>query len=560
MRKIEFKYWNISSLPGMHMKKIGLLLVLFVLLTASLAVAETSEKNPKSVRRAGNGNLKMWEMHGHDPAHTGSSTSPVPDYSKYDPHANDLITEVQLQGEGYEFVESSVIVSDDEIFVQSNKYLYAFDSQANLLWYVPTKQGAFRSPAYSDARVIHIDHDYVYCRDATSGNLLWKFNDEGKARFGGTSSVMISGWKVWVSSETAYHKATIYALDLYTGVVHSYLELPDFLDPRGYSQRVKFAQTPTISAEMVYWTLEMEGGDFGALIAIDEQTGSQVEWSYSTELSESFFFNTPTVIGNQLFVTVMGSPSYLLELDRNTGEELWRAYLSGEREQFYNSNPVIYDGKVIVPSTDWTDSHIYGFDRTDGSLEWRIDLPGESIWSSASVGDGVAIIGTGSSDMLAFSPEDGSILWKHTIACWNGIFSTPSLAEGRVYVGGEDDNIYILDPMDQTILEANVDITPRTLNVKGKGKFVTVTVEIPGYNPEEIMVESLLLQGNIRAEEGTEKIGDREGDGIPDLTVKFDRRELAEMLTPGYIMQLKVTGYLTNGMRFEGVDTVRVIG
>ncbi|UCD92146.1 MAG: PQQ-binding-like beta-propeller repeat protein, partial [Methanobacteriota archaeon] len=267
-----------------------------------------------------------------------------------------------------------------------------------------------------------------------------------------------------------------------------------------------------------------------------------------------------TVIGNQLFVTVLGSPSYLIELDKNTGEELWRAYLSGEREQFYNSNPVIFDGKVIVPSTDWTDSHIYGFDRADGSLEWKIDLPGETIWSSASVGDGVAIIGTGSSDMMAFSPEDGSILWKHTVAQLNGIYSTPSLAEGRVYVGGEDDSIYILDPMDVTVLEASLDITPKTINVKGKGKYVTATIEISGYSPEDIVIESLLLQGNIRAEPGTERIGDGDGDGIPDLSIKFDRRELVEMLTPGYLLQLKVTGYLSNGMRFEGLDTVRVIG
>lgn len=544
----------------MHMKKIGLLLVIFVMLTATLAVAETSQKNPNTLRRGGNGNLRMWEMQGHDPAHTGSSTSPVPDYAKHDPHLNGLITEISLQGDGIEFVESSVIVSDDEMFVQSNKYLYAFDDQANLLWYVPIKHGAFRSPAYSEGRVVYVDHDYVYCRDAKSGDLLWKFNDQGKAKFGGTSSVMISGWKVWVSSETAYHKASAYALDLYTADVHSAMEFPDFVDPRGYVQRVKFGQTPTISGDMVYWTLEMEGSDFGALVTIDEPTGSQSKWSFSTGLSESFFFNTPTVIGNQLFVTVMGSPSYLLELDRNTGEELWRAYLSGEREQFYNSNPVIYDGKVIVPSTDWVDSHIYGFDRADGSLVWKIDLPGEIIWSSASVGDGVAIIGTSSSDMLAFSPEDGSILWKHTIARGNGIFSTPSLAEGRVFVGGEDDNMFILDQVDQTILDAEVKITPKTINVKGKGKYVTASIEILGHSPEEIIMESLLLQGNVRAEEGSAKIGDRDEDGIPDLTVRFNRMELAEILTPGYIVQLKVTGYLTNGMRFEGTDTIRVVG
>ncbi|MFQ6060476.1 MAG: PQQ-binding-like beta-propeller repeat protein [Thermoplasmata archaeon] len=542
------------------MKKVLLLMVIILLLTATLSLAETSEEFPNTVRRKGQGNLRMWEMLGHDPAHTGSSTSPVPDYSRYDPHLNKLVTELSLTGEGYEFVESSVIVSDNEFFVQSNKYLYAFDSPGNLLWYTSVKQGAFRSPAYSEGRVVYLDHEYVYCRNAGTGDLLWKFNDLGRARFGGTSSVMISAGKVWISSESAFFKATAYALDLYTGMVLSALKFPDFVDPRGFSQSVKFGQTPAIMGDMVYWTLEMEGTDFGALIAIDQATGSEIRWSFSTGLSESFFFNTPTVIGDQLFVTVTGSPSYLVELDRHTGDELWRAYLPSEREQLYNSNPVIYDGKVIVPSTDWENSHIYAFDRIDGSLAWKIDLPGEAIWSSASVGDGVAIIGTGSADMMAFSPEDGSILWKHRIARGNGIFSTPSLAEGRVYVGGEDDNIYILDPMDSASVEADIDITPKTLNVRGRGKYISARIEVEGYHPDDVLIESILLQGNLRAVSGSEKIGDSDRDGVPDLTVKFSRGELLEMLVPGYVVDLKITGYLSDGKRFEGIDTARVIG
>jgi hypothetical protein len=55
-------------------------------------------------------------------------------------------------------------------------------------------------------------------------------------------------------------------------------------------------------------------------------------------------------------------------------------------------------------------------------------------------------------------------------------------------------------------------------------------------------------------------IGDCDEDGIPDMQVKFNRGELLEMLIPGYVMTLKITGYLSNGLRFEGVDTVRVIG
>ena len=53
-------------------------------------------------------------------------------------------------------------------------------------------------------------------------------------------------------------------------------------------------------------------------------------------------------------------------------------------------------------------------------------------------------------------------------------------------------------------------------------------------------------------------VGDHDGDGLPDLTVKFSRAALDPLLSPG-TRSLEVTGSLSNGDRFVGADQVRVI-
>lgn len=57
---------------------------------------------------------------------------------------------------------------------------------------------------------------------------------------------------------------------------------------------------------------------------------------------------------------------------------------------------------------------------------------------------------------------------------------------------------------------------------------------------------------------GPFEIGDYDADGVRDLMVKFDRRELVALLEAGN-MELTVAGMLENGTPFEGTDTVTVI-
>jgi hypothetical protein len=54
-------------------------------------------------------------------------------------------------------------------------------------------------------------------------------------------------------------------------------------------------------------------------------------------------------------------------------------------------------------------------------------------------------------------------------------------------------------------------------------------------------------------------VGDYDGDGVPDLMVKFDRQAVEALLTPGETATVYVGGLLADGTEFLGSDTVRVL-
>lgn len=109
------------------------------------------------------------------------------------------------------------------------------------------------------------------------------------------------------------------------------------------------------------------------------------------------------------------------------------------------------------------------------------------------------------------------------------------------------------------IIPATIDFDSDTLNLKSKGKFVTVYIEIPpGYDVSQIDISSIRLNGTVPALAKPTQIGDYDKDSVADLMVKFDRAAVKGLLTPGSQVEITVTGEVA-GIAFEGSDTIRVI-
>jgi parallel beta-helix repeat protein len=112
------------------------------------------------------------------------------------------------------------------------------------------------------------------------------------------------------------------------------------------------------------------------------------------------------------------------------------------------------------------------------------------------------------------------------------------------------------------IISATMDFDPDTLNLKSKGEWVTVYIELPlghGYDVSMINLTSVMLNGQVYAETTPFEIGDYDSDGIPDLMVKFNRAAVQAILQVGDKVEITISGKLIDDRLFEGKDTIQVI-
>ncbi|MFH1037688.1 MAG: lamin tail domain-containing protein [PVC group bacterium] len=114
------------------------------------------------------------------------------------------------------------------------------------------------------------------------------------------------------------------------------------------------------------------------------------------------------------------------------------------------------------------------------------------------------------------------------------------------------------------ISEINID--PDTLNLKSKGRWITCYIELPDYyTVDEIDIATVALtaiSGDIVDPsiyvEGPSGVGDYDGDGVPDLMVKFNRSQIQVLLEVSE-ETLTVTGDLIDGTPFEGNDIIKIL-
>ena len=108
--------------------------------------------------------------------------------------------------------------------------------------------------------------------------------------------------------------------------------------------------------------------------------------------------------------------------------------------------------------------------------------------------------------------------------------------------------------------ETFIDFDPNILNLRARSGLVTVYIELPeGFDVRQIDVSSIRLNGFVPALSRPTAIGDYNGNGIPDLMVKFDRSAVNKVVEAGESVEITITGEV-GGITFMGTDTIRVIG
>jgi hypothetical protein len=103
-------------------------------------------------------------------------------------------------------------------------------------------------------------------------------------------------------------------------------------------------------------------------------------------------------------------------------------------------------------------------------------------------------------------------------------------------------------------------LMPSTLNSNSKGKWITAVLQpTPPSSPSDIDISSIELDGTVAVASGAPtSIGDANGDGIPDLSVKFSRFALLSTLSGTGSQTISITG-LIGGQCFEATQSVTVL-
>jgi len=119
----------------------------------------------------------------------------------------------------------------------------------------------------------------------------------------------------------------------------------------------------------------------------------------------------------------------------------------------------------------------------------------------------------------------------------------PRVIGGRIDMGAYE----------STSIQAEVRITPRSINLASKGKWITCYIQLPeDHSVADIDSNSILLNCKIQAE--SVQVNEQQQVAI----AKFSRSEVQGILNVGDV-ELTISGQLTDGTIFEGTDVIRVL-
>lgn len=135
--------------------------------------------------------------------------------------------------------------------------------------------------------------------------------------------------------------------------------------------------------------------------------------------------------------------------------------------------------------------------------------------------------------------------------------------DAELVVGSNDpDESSLVVPVNLVVADvgAVVDVNPTTLNLGRRAGWVTAYLELPpGSDFASVVQSTLRLNRASPADPHFQAIGDEDGDGVPDLTLKFDQDLLTPTLEEGDEVEVALTGEMAGDHRLLASGTIRVI-
>ena len=191
--------------------------------------------------------------------------------------------------------------------------------------------------------------------------------------------------------------------------------------------------SPAVAGGVVY------AGDEGDRVYAMRAATGVLLWTQSFS-PDNLLYSSPTVSGGTVFI---GSNDDVLHaLDAGTGRKKW----SFDVGEVGFSSPVVVHGIVYTGSYEGgTGQHsIYAINATTGKLVWQYQVGAEGIGlSSPTVADGTLFVGSEDHSVYALDAATGQLRW--TFATGSIVESTVAVANGIAYVGSFDNTLYALN-------------------------------------------------------------------------------------------------------------------
>jgi outer membrane protein assembly factor BamB len=165
---------------------------------------------------------------------------------------------------------------------------------------------------------------------------------------------------------------------------------------------------------------------------------------WTTPLTSSGSLSSPAVANGLVFVASYDDGT-VWALHADTGAVAWTATAPGTRSSCSatTSTPAVTGGVVYVGLCPAADQRsLFAFDASTGSLDWSTGTTPVS--DSPAVVSGVVYAGSSSTNTLAaYDASTGALRW--TGALGGAVESSPSFANGVIYVGTDDGHLSAFD-------------------------------------------------------------------------------------------------------------------
>jgi outer membrane protein assembly factor BamB len=325
-----------------------------------------------------------------------------------------------------------------------------------VLWNTPTKGPMIFSGSYYNGRFLRggTDDNTMYCFNATNGQILWTYTPDTNGYF--CVGCAVAYGMVYETNKDG----NLYAINVETGNLVWKYQGPG---------PILFPGNPTVADGMVYATTGQDAQYLGLIdhsqfACLNAYTGKPI-WTLPIEALAP---RESVAIAYGILYMIPGDVTKAVDSisgkEYATLNQLWAIGPSSTTTPSATPTPTSTPISTPTPTPVPTPTYapvktsitsnwpIWGNDPAHSStaqvgpsnltLGWKFTTGGAVI-SSPTVADGIVYVGSSDHNIYAIGALNGSLIWKFTTQ--DVVESSPAEANGKVYTGGDDGYVYCLN-------------------------------------------------------------------------------------------------------------------